>query len=369
MQENITAATESTAQLQEIPLQFNGKAGEYFGIWIVNVLLTIVTVGIYAPWAKVRTKRYFYGNTLLADSPFDFVANPVAILKGYLIALGFYIAFSVTTEFYPKVSILFMLVFFLVLPWVVVRSMAFRLANTTYRNIRFHFERDYANAYKIFVGIGLLIPFTLGLIFPYYHYRQKKFVIEKSSFGQSRFGLDLPAEAFYRIYIVIWLLFIGLGILIVALGPLLAFLFPELAGVEQAVADNPEVDPEQQATAIMISLLVMGISVFFYIAIFAYMQTAITNLLWNNISIAKQRFRSSLKTARMIWLYYSNTLAIILSFGLLIPWARVRMTHYRVSCMTMLSDSEPDSFIAGEQGKTSATGEEIGEVFGVDIGL
>ena len=30
---------------------FTGKASEYFGIWIVNVLLTILTLGIYSAWA------------------------------------------------------------------------------------------------------------------------------------------------------------------------------------------------------------------------------------------------------------------------------------------------------------------------------
>lgn len=42
------------------PIEFTGTAGEYFGIWIVNILLTIVTVGFYSAWAKVRRKRYFY---------------------------------------------------------------------------------------------------------------------------------------------------------------------------------------------------------------------------------------------------------------------------------------------------------------------
>ena len=43
---------------------FTGNASEYFGIWIVNLLLSIVTFGIYTAWAKVRRLRYFYGNTL-----------------------------------------------------------------------------------------------------------------------------------------------------------------------------------------------------------------------------------------------------------------------------------------------------------------
>lgn len=262
MQENSTTTMESAAQ-QEIPLQFNGKASEYFGIWIVNVLLTIVTLGIYAPWAKVRTKRYFYGNTLLANSPFDFVANPMTILKGYLIALGFYIAFSVTSEFYPLFSVGLMLVFLLVLPWIVVRSMSFRLANTTYRNIRFNFERDYNEAYKVFLGLTLLIPVTFGLIFPYYHFRQSKFVIDKSRFGKSNFGLDLPAGSFYRIYIIIWLLFMALGLFMVVLMPLMVIFMPEMAGVEQAVADSPEIDPEQQKNGHLHQLTHHGLHVYF----------------------------------------------------------------------------------------------------------
>lgn len=47
-------------------LQFTGKGSEYFGIWIVNLLLTILTLGIYSAWAKVRRLQYFYRNTQLA---------------------------------------------------------------------------------------------------------------------------------------------------------------------------------------------------------------------------------------------------------------------------------------------------------------
>ena len=71
---------------KELGFRFTGDVGEYFGIWVVNVFLTIVTLGIYSAWAKVRTKRYLYGNTVLDGSPFDYDANPTAILKGRLIA-------------------------------------------------------------------------------------------------------------------------------------------------------------------------------------------------------------------------------------------------------------------------------------------
>ncbi|MBL9131958.1 MAG: DUF898 family protein, partial [Verrucomicrobiaceae bacterium] len=77
------------------PFEFHGRAGEFFRIWIVNVVLTVLTLGIYAAWAKVRTKRYFHGNTLLDGKPFDFTGNPISILKGNLIFGGLFVLNSV----------------------------------------------------------------------------------------------------------------------------------------------------------------------------------------------------------------------------------------------------------------------------------
>ena len=59
-------------QMRREQFTFTGTAREYFGIWIVNVLLTIVTLGIYSAWAKVRRQRYFYGNTRLDGVPFEY---------------------------------------------------------------------------------------------------------------------------------------------------------------------------------------------------------------------------------------------------------------------------------------------------------
>ena len=71
---------------QTFRFQFRGNAREYFGIWIVNILLTIVTFSLYAPWAKVRRLRYFYGNTLFYRRKFDFTGVPTRIMIGRIIA-------------------------------------------------------------------------------------------------------------------------------------------------------------------------------------------------------------------------------------------------------------------------------------------
>ena len=67
---------------------FTGQGSEYFRIWVVNLLLTLVTLGVYSAWAKVRTARYFRNNTRLDGHVFDYHGNPAAILRGRIIALA-----------------------------------------------------------------------------------------------------------------------------------------------------------------------------------------------------------------------------------------------------------------------------------------
>src|SRR5437667_1447041 len=87
-EQNDYGAPPAPAVPRRLQVEFTGTGGEYFRIWIVNLLLTIVTLGIYSAWAKVRRKRYFYGHTRLDGDPFEYRGNPVAILKGRLLAVA-----------------------------------------------------------------------------------------------------------------------------------------------------------------------------------------------------------------------------------------------------------------------------------------
>ena len=54
---------DSLSKTQRHQIKFHGDGGNYFAIWLVNIFLSVITLGIYSAWAKVRTYRYFYGNT------------------------------------------------------------------------------------------------------------------------------------------------------------------------------------------------------------------------------------------------------------------------------------------------------------------
>ena len=98
-----------------LPVEFTGKSGEYFKIWIVNVLFSILTLGIYSAWAKVRTNQYFHGHTSIGGHRFRYLAKPLQILKGRLIAVAVFIAYSAISAFslYASVALTIAFLFFI----------------------------------------------------------------------------------------------------------------------------------------------------------------------------------------------------------------------------------------------------------------
>ncbi|MBT8112324.1 MAG: DUF898 domain-containing protein, partial [Gammaproteobacteria bacterium] len=99
-------------------LSFAGSGFEYFKIWIVNILLTIVTLGLYYPWAKVRNRRYFAANSNLEGRNFEYHATGKQLFIGYLIAMAIFIVFVIIQNVSPIGSLIVALLFILALPWI-----------------------------------------------------------------------------------------------------------------------------------------------------------------------------------------------------------------------------------------------------------
>ena len=420
--------------------QFNGKAGEYFKIWIVNIALSIITLGIYSPWAKVRTKRYFYGNTMLDGSSFDYLADPLAILKGRMLVFAFILMYAVMTEYMPMLVFVFFILYLIALPWMVIKSMQFNTRNSAYRNIRFNFDGKLGEAAFVFIGLSIFSMITLGLATPYAVKRFKQFTVEHSYFGTSKFGFHAGAGSFYWIYfkiLVIPLIGILAAIAIPAynsyielskaqlelpqqievqeetiqeyienasseelgqLEPMQDDQYSDeytLENNEEMSADeyyqqdseqdyvtteygddcNPAQPPEQctQETEPgeldAIGMLVMLLSMAIYLLLIVYIQTRITNLVLNNTSLNAHKLQSTLRVRDMFAIYVTNTIAIIVSLGLLIPWSKIRVTRYRFAHTNFIARGEINEFIANEQKNVSATGGEFTEAFDIDLGF
>ncbi|MGH8671676.1 MAG: YjgN family protein [Burkholderiales bacterium] len=340
---------ETTPSARTIPFRFTGNAGEYFRIWIVNLALTVLTLGIYSAWAKVRRKRYFYGNTLLDGAPFEYLANPIAILKGRAIAFGVIAIYIVTIRFYPPTKPLFGLAFAILLPFLVVRALKFNARNSAYRAIRFDFTGTTGEAARIFIAVAFLIPFTLGLAYPYFAYRRKPLAVATSAYGMTPFTIEATASGFFTIYLI--------ALLAVMASIFLYFLSASaVSGFGMALH-----------TAYIYSSVVLVAAL---LAVYYYVEGAVSNLSWNTTVLVNNRFRSTLIQRELIGIALSNIVAITLSLGLAIPWATVRTVRYRVEHLSMIAAEDLNRFVARiQQEQSAAAGEELSDLLDVDLGI
>ena len=137
-------------------LNFEGKGFEYFKIWIVNILLTIVTVGIYYPWAKVRNRRYLYANSTLDGRNFDYHATGKQLFVGYKISMVLLIAYIGLQNTLPTVSGIIAIIFILALPWIIWRSLMFNMRVTSFSNVLFSFNGELKGSYFNFMLLPIL---------------------------------------------------------------------------------------------------------------------------------------------------------------------------------------------------------------------
>jgi uncharacterized membrane protein YjgN (DUF898 family) len=351
------AGVRPDAAERRYPVEFSATAGEYFRIWIVNLALTIVTLGIYSAWAKVRKRRYFYSHTRIDGEGFEYRASPIAILKGRLIAVALFALFYAVGQFAPLYQLVLWIPLAIFAPWLVVRSLAFNAHNSAYRNIRLRFHGTYKTCLKLAAGYGLLMLVTLFLAFPFLKRRMTRFVVENHAYGAARFELgDGFNKPFINAYFAAW----GLG--------MLGMLAAGLVGVGIAFLGAAGGELSKDA-APMLGFVVVGVTYGVFFLLFGYLRARTTNAVFNNLRVGPLRFECVLSARRLTWLYVGNIVAILLTIGLATPWAVVRTMRYRASRMTAIAAGPLDSFVQGESQQVSATGQEVGEMFDIDIAL
>ena len=345
------------------PLQFTGSAGEFFGIWFVNLVLSVLTLGIYSAWAKVRTERYFYGNTRLAGAPFEYLADPIAILKGRLIAYAVAIGLGLSAHFQVWVVYIPLILFVLVMfPWLIHRTLRFRARYSAWRGLRFRFVEGVYEAYVNFMFRPALQIITAYMVLPWVRMHQHDYTVTGHRFGGKRFRFAGDLGTYY----IPFLISIGLGFaayVVMVLGIMgAAFLGAAVSG-----GGEPGGEP---STGVLVGIFAPLIVV--YLALLAlpiYVRTKHMNLMWRYASLGGHRFECTLRARDMIWIYFSNGVAIVLSVGLLVPWAMIRIARYRARHFALLADGELDHFVAEAERAEGAAGAELRDALDMDVDI
>jgi uncharacterized membrane protein YjgN (DUF898 family) len=323
---------------RELPFEFRGEGSEFFKIWIVNILLTVLTLGIYSAWAKVRTNRYFYSNLYLDGESFRYLAEPLDILKGRIIAVVFFLLYSVGSALNPVVGVVMLVLLFLVTPFLIARSIAFNHRVSAYRNVQFRFHGAYGQACMAFLVWPFLGLLTFGILYPYALMKMHRFMVENSCYGTSSFSFEAQTWDYAKAFLV--------AIAIALVAGVLGF----AAGHVYDVA----------------AVVIGGLG---YVLAFGYLSVTINNIYFNATALGSHQLSANLETSRFLQIYATNVILIVLTLGLYLPFAKVRMSTYRAEHTTFTAVGSLDDFAAAEKAQVSALGEEMGEVFDFDVGV
>ena len=348
------------------PIEFRATGGEFFGIWIVNAILTVLTLGIYSAWATVRVRKYFAGQTYVEGSPLQYHAKGMQLLIGRLLAIGVLILLSVVFSIVPFVEWAFLLGVVLVIaiilavPWVLNRAFRFNNRMTSWRNVRFDWTAGYGATFMVLYVWPLvsLIPFLA----PFLWRAQQELLANSSAFGTRPFVLKTGVGPYFN------LLFILVGVSVVIL--LIAILFTLFTAGLIAPLEQTNASGSGQiyvlGPLVWLYFLGIGSGPFLYAIYYARLR----NLSVNNLTLSDvARFESNVHPMRLFWILASNVFLMIVTVGLFTPWAMVRYERYVRTSVKTVVVGDLDALIDHESEAGGAFGAELVGLEGIDVGI
>ena len=366
-----------------LEIQFTGSGSEYFRIWIVNLLLILVTLGFYFPWAKVRRLRYFYGNTVVDGSPLDFHGEPKKMLRGYLLTGALVTLYSVAGQFSALAGTVALAFVAALWPALFKSSMQFRLANTSWRGLRFRFVGGLPGAYRAMLPLFLPALVVVGLLVfeadpaapspryaiasgavlvaalvaaPWLWWNLKSYQHNHYALAQMQTELRSNVGAFYAVFLE------TAGVLL--LGALL------LGGVTAAFGSPWSGGRRGGAMIVAAMLSVLAFFVLLQVVVRPYFVSRMQNLLWSRTGNSSLRFRGQLQFRPLTGLTLKNWLLMMLTFGLYGPFAAVAMARMRLQAVSVTTRVPPDALLDQMRAhEGEAAGDAAGDLLGLDIGL
>jgi uncharacterized membrane protein YjgN (DUF898 family) len=305
---------------------FHGNGGTLLGIYFVNALLALITLGIYSFWGRVKVRRYLVNETAFEGDRLDYHATGKELLLGWFKAMLVFGIPFVFLDFLPRITgggaaitvlagLLQTALILALIPMVVVSARRYRMSRTSWRGIRFSFRGPVLDFAKLLFGGGFLTVITLGFYAPYFQTRRRDFLTAYTYFGTERFEFDGQGKDLLRPYIKAMLL------------------FP----------------------------FTLGLSWIWY-------EARKHRYFWDHTLVGEARFHSTVEGRDLLVLYILNMVLILFTLGIGFPWVVVRTARFYLERVTLTGPVDMSRIEQDAQAAT-ATGEELAGFFDLDMGF
>ncbi|MCG2612281.1 DUF898 domain-containing protein [Flavobacterium sp. SM15] len=305
-------------------LNFQGKGTDFFGIIVVNWILTMLTLGLYYPWAKAKVLQYIYGATELNNDRFTFHGTGKEMFKGFIKAILIFAAmYGVLFLFIwlnmPFVGIfLFYVLIISIIPIAIHGSYRYRMSRTSWRGIRFGYRGDRNKFIKLFFKNIFLTIITLGIYGAWATVNIRTYVLSHIRMGSIKFKYKADGADFFLL---------------------------NLKGY-------------------FLTLITLGIYSFWW-------QKEIFEFYVNNLYMEKDeqriRMKSTASGGDFFALIVVNLLLLVFTLGLGYAWVAMRTFNFIAQNITLEGNIDLDLIAQTEEEFKDATGEDINDMLDIDF--
>lgn len=357
----------SLADAGSVSLNYTGTSGEMIPLILRNLVLMVLTLGLYRFWARTEIRKHIWSKIELEGDPLEYTGTGMEMFKGFLIALFavflpigglFFWAQVMVQQGNPLGGLIFLIVYPAML-WLAglafYLASRYRMTRTRWRGVR---GAQLGNAQSFatkFFGYYLLTFVTLGLATPSMMKALWVYEANHKSFGSRRLLYTGPKRSLYGPFFLSVLLFVG-GLIA---GGLL------IASMGSGALTGSGATPTGFA-AILPVLIIYGVLLVVGPIAMSIFYAAVMREFYSNLTFGIVETRCSVTTGDMLKLIVTNVFIMIFSFGILFPITQMRSIRLVINKMQLTGALEPETLTRIEGDDVPTTGEGLAE--GFDMG-
>jgi uncharacterized membrane protein YjgN (DUF898 family) len=329
---------------------FHGTGGTLFGIHLVNTLLTIVTLGFYYYWAKVRVRTFLFSQTEFAGDRFSYHGSARELLNGtmkaslifgvpyyFLENIGQFLEANMAIRITLQVAAWVLLAIFI--PLAVVSARRYRLSRTAWRGIRFSFQGKALDFIKLWLLGYLLTGVTLGLYYPYFSAKKHAFLTQHSYFGSEPFRFSGDGATLFRPFLMMYIPMVATA-LVSGLALWSSIEFP---------INNAE-DPEALGSLMIGAVVGLVLGAFVFRLLWLPYSVIEQRFFWEQTSIGSARFRLPITIWPYLKLKLGNLFLMLCTLGLAWPWITIRNIQFITDQLALVGKDNFDETVQAYDG-------------------
>jgi len=353
----------------------DARFGELYVLFIINLLLGIITLGIYRFWGKTRIRKYVWSHMSFRGERFEYSGTGRELFLGFLIALAIFgppfFGFTIWVQLEPfpdprtepgRLLLIYGLLFVLILisfyfsHVAIFAAYRYRLTRTLWHGIRGTVDGSAWYYGWLGFGLALLNSISLGWTQPWAHTVLLNYRLSRTKIGTIPVQGAMNTQGLYGPFAIAWTISAGVGFLaIVAIAIIVA-------------GSISEANPTRMSE---ITLAIVGVIA--YLAVPAtwlitvnWYRAALLRKFANTFTADQLKFAFPVKGGTLLWFNFSNALILIFTLGLLYPYVILRYARF---VSRHLAIEGMIDYAAWQQSGDwrPSTGEGMAEFFGIGV--